>query len=162
MVSASPSSASGTPSGSPTLDDGARARIPDAARAHTAKGAEAFARFYLEQVNKAWMAPDPELIRPYGLESCKTCANVVATAEWLVENGYRYDGAPQAIGPSIVLPESTHATVFVEVSTNQLARSILTADGRVADTIKFVYSASQLKLQWSEQGWLIREIKEAL
>ncbi|MGN6611970.1 MAG: hypothetical protein ACTHLJ_09350, partial [Angustibacter sp.] len=58
-------SASGTPttspSGSATGGDeaAARARVPKAARAHTFAGAQAFAEFYVEQINKAWTTPDP-------------------------------------------------------------------------------------------------------
>lgn len=157
-----PPSASGSPSASTTLDAAARARIPKAARAHTAKGAEAFARFYLEQVNQAWMKPDPELIRPYALKSCKTCANILETAEWLHDNKFRYDGEPQDIGPSIVLPESTRSAIFVEVSSNQLSRRIVDGEGAVVESVDFAYSASRVELRWSEQTWRVREIKEAL
>ncbi|HEX6055946.1 MAG TPA: hypothetical protein VFY98_09055, partial [Intrasporangium sp.] len=38
------------------------ARIPKAARPNTQAGAEAFAKFYYEQVAKAWMKPDPALL----------------------------------------------------------------------------------------------------
>ena len=145
-----------------TLDDAARARIPKAARAHTAKGAEAFARFYLEQVNKAWMVPDPELIRPFALESCKTCANIVDTASWLEDNRLRYDGDAQDVGPSVVLPESTKDSVLVEVSTNQLARHILSDDGETAESINFAHSVSQVELRRTRDGWFVSEIKEGM
>ncbi len=38
------------------------ARIPKAARPNTQAGAEAFAKFYYEQVAKAWMQADPSLL----------------------------------------------------------------------------------------------------
>jgi hypothetical protein len=144
------------------LDAAARARIPTAARAHTPQGAEAFARFYLEQVNEAWMAPDPELIRPYALESCKTCANMVETAEWLLQQHYRYDGAPSDIGPSIPLPKSSQDRVFIDVSTNQLERKIVDEDGGVAEEVSFARSASQVEVRWLAESWQVREIKESL
>jgi hypothetical protein len=167
-VATSASSISSGPSASPSattaaiLDDAARARIPKAARAHTPQGAEAFARFYLEQVNQAWMVPDPELIRPYALESCKTCANIVKTAEWLRQQHYRYNGAPSDIGPSIALPKSSTDRVFIDVSTNQLSRKIIDENGNTAEKVSFAHSASEIELRWSTDCWQVREIKESL
>ncbi|HET8615146.1 MAG TPA: hypothetical protein VFL94_06445, partial [Actinomycetales bacterium] len=89
--SASGSNGSGSPTVSASLDAAARARIPEAARAHTPQGAEAFARFYLEQFNDSWVQAEPALISPYGLATCKTCANFVDTAVWLRAQDLTYD-----------------------------------------------------------------------
>lgn len=161
-VSSSTATVSGTPSVSATLDDAARARIPKAARAHTAKGAEAFARFYLEQVNKAWMAPDPDLIRPYALASCKTCANYVETAQWLVDHEMRYDRSPSTVGVSIVLPESTTSRVLVQVVNNQEKADIVAADGAVHKTMPHVYAGSQVELMWSVDTWSVHGVRAVL
>jgi hypothetical protein len=155
------SAVSSTPSTSEsaTLDAAALARIPKAARAHTPQGAEAFARFYLEQVNKAWMAPDPELIRPYALESCKTCANYVSTAEWLTGGGLRYDGAPMTLGPSVVAPESRKDHVFVELGCNQAERHILRANGSTEKSVKHIFGTAQVEMVWLQEAWLVREVR---
>lgn len=150
--------ASSTPSA--TLDDEARARIPQAARAHTAKGAEAFARFYLQQVNEAWMAPDPELIRPYALESCKTCANLVSSAEWLVRHGSKYDSRPTTVGPSVVLPESTDVRVLVRVVQSQEASRIINAAGDVQKAFSRVSGESEVEVRWRDSGWSVGYIKD--
>ena len=158
------SSASSGPSttATATLDDAARARIPTAARAHTPAGAEAFARFYLEQVNQAWMTPDPELIRPYALESCKTCANYVKTAEWLTQRTLQYDGSPMDLGLSIVAPESRNDHVYIEMPANQQHRNIVRPDGSVEETLPKRVAGAQVELVWSQTAWHVREVRVIL
>ena len=141
------------------LDGFARERVPRAARAHSPQGAEAFARFYLEQVNKAWMVPDPEQIRPYALASCKTCANYVATAEWLVSSDAAYDGAPAALGASVVLPESGADRVLVRVLETQESRRIVDGDGAVADSVPRSTGELEVELLWRQRSWLVRAVK---
>jgi hypothetical protein len=163
-----PSVTSSAPSATPsstaqaTMDDVALSRIPKAARAHTPQGAEAFARFYLEQVNKAWMAPDPELIRPYALESCKTCANYLKTAEWLLERTLRYNGSPMTLGVSIVAPESRKDHMFVEMPANQEHRKILRSDGSVEETLPKRLAGAQVELEWNSGAWRIIEVRVIL
>jgi hypothetical protein len=155
------SSPSVTPSARPsaTLDDAARARIPKAARAHTPQGAEAFARFYLEQVNQAWMVPDPELIRPYALESCKTCANYVATAHWLLDERLKYDGVPSKLGGSAVLQQSGDRTVVVQVAQVQEPARILHEDGSVEESLSKDASLLDVRVGWHGDSWLITTVQ---
>jgi hypothetical protein len=155
-------SGSSAPSATASLDGFARERIPRAARAHTAQGAEAFARFYLEQVNKAWMAPDPEQIRPYALASCKTCANYVGTVEWLVAGSLHYDGPPMQLGASVVAPESRHDHAFIELGCNQSQRTILRPDGAIEKSVKHRYGGAQVELLWVDDAWLVREVRVRL
>jgi hypothetical protein len=157
--SAAPPPPTASPTPSATLDDAARARVPQAARAHTAKGAEAFARFYLEQVNKAWMTPDPELIRPYALESCKTCANYVHTAEWLKAQRLMFDGVPARLGPSAALPGSVKDAVLIQVSQLQRPAKILRTDGSVERALTKEGSLLDVRLLWHSGGWAVGSIQ---
>jgi hypothetical protein len=167
-VATPPSSISSSPSVTPSatatavLDEAARARIPKAARAHTPQGAEAFARFYLEQVNQAWMAPDPELIRPYALDTCKTCANYLKTAEWLTQRRLQYDGSPMDLGLSIVAPESRNDHVYIEMPANQQHRNIVRPDGSVEETLPKRVAGAQVELVWSQTAWHVREVRVIL
>lgn len=155
----SPHSASASPTASATLDGAARARIPKAARAHTAQGAEAFARFYLEQVNQAWMVPDPELIRPYALQACKTCANYVATAEWLRRQDLRFGGPPSSLGASGVLPESKSDDVIVQIVQVQQSAKLLHSDGSVEREVPRAASLLDVAVTWRADTWHAVSIK---
>ena len=66
------------------------ARIPKAARPNTQAGAEAFARFFMQQVAKAGVEADPGLIVGLYAGSCKTCQNFTATAETFRTEGLRH------------------------------------------------------------------------
>jgi hypothetical protein len=149
-------------SSSPTPDDAAWARVPEAARQHTAEGAEAFARFYLQQVNEAWMAPDPELIRPYALESCKTCANYVATADWLKAEHLHYRGLPMELGTSVVAPESNRDHGFIEMACKQLPQAIVRSDGSVKKQVKKRLAGTQVELLWILDSWQVGEVRVSL
>lgn len=141
------------------LDGFARERVPRAARAHSPQGAEAFARFYLEQVNKAWMVPDPEQIRPYALASCKTCANYVATAESLLKDGRRYEQDPARIGASVVMPGSTAHRVLVHIGQVQLASRILRRDGSVDKVMSEAPGEVEVELRYEDDSWRVSEIR---
>ena len=54
---------------SPSPSVSASVEVPAAAREKTEKGAEAFVRFFFEQVNQAWTDPDPML--DHGQQRCR-------------------------------------------------------------------------------------------
>jgi hypothetical protein len=106
------------------------------------------------------MVPDPELIRPYALESCKTCANFVDSAEWLAEHKSRYDVEPTSVGASVVLPESPEAAVRVRVLPAQEASRIPGGDGAVVRRYPHVSGQSELALVWRSSSWLVQYVKD--
>ena len=70
-----------TTSATTTPEDPVLARIPKAARPNTQAGAEAFAKFFIEQVALAGVAAEPSMIDGLYNESCKTCQNFTKTLE---------------------------------------------------------------------------------
>lgn len=78
---------------SPTASvDPVIAKIPAAARPHTQDGAEAFARFYMEQVNRAFTTADPTALTALAGADCKTCSAFLAGAKDLKDKGHRHKG----------------------------------------------------------------------
>ncbi|MCH8613297.1 DUF6318 family protein [Arsenicicoccus dermatophilus] len=63
-------------SAAPPIRGDATAGIPAAARAHTPEGAEAFVRYFIDQVNVAWTTPRTGLIASLSLPTCKSCTNL--------------------------------------------------------------------------------------
>lgn len=133
--------------------------IPAAARAHTTAGAEAFARHYLAQVNRAWTIPDPTLLDGLASPRCKSCQNFLATAKSLQEDSLRYSGQPLSLSPSILLPESTTDIVFVQFVYTQQAAKVLGESGQVTREVPRESALSQFEIQWQSGQWRIREIK---
>lgn len=110
-------SATTTSALSPTSSvDPVIAKIPADARAHTQEGAEAFARFYMEQVNLAFTKPDPTALAGLGASSCKTCSSFLTGAKDLEQKGHHHkglsisvDGAPA----NSYTPEAAVIQIFV-------------------------------------------------
>ncbi len=161
-VSASPSPSTLATAPATLSPEEARARIPKAAREHTFDGAVAFAWFYMKQSNRAWTVPDPELIRPYALDSCKSCANVLRTAEWLAERHLRYDAQPMRLAVPIPAPESKPDHVYVEMVANQEKRHIVDAQGTVHESIPFRGGGAQVEVVWRNDGWAVAGIRAIL
>jgi hypothetical protein len=71
--------------------------IPAAARAHSPAGAEAFVRYFFEQLNVAWRVPRAGILAPLCQASAIACAGFEKDATRLVKEGHRYDGNPVTI-----------------------------------------------------------------
>lgn len=153
-----------SPSATPTATDEATAwaRVPAPARAHTYAGAQAFAEFYVGQINKAWTTPDPELLRPYGLPSCKSCRAYADTAASLAKSGRRYDRDPGRVLSSAWQPGSGSDHVEVRVVAEQAESRVVDGRGRVTD--KKVRRSFELAftLAWGRSSWGVQEIKQVM
>ena len=156
-------SASSTPTASATSSDtedaAAWARVPEAARAHTFAGAQAFAEFYVGQINRAWTTPDPELLRPYGLSSCKSCANYVGNAAEFAVSGHRYARAPLSVVAGAWLPESTGSVTLVSIVWAQRSTQITARAGTVVETVPSSKGVSEFELHWTPPGWRVAAIR---
>ena len=92
------------------------AKIPAAARPRTQDGAEAFARFYMEQVNRAFTGPDPTALASLAGLDCKTCSAFLAGAKELKAKGHRHKGVSITVDGSpsnSYTPTSAIVQVFV-------------------------------------------------
>lgn len=156
-VSTSPT-ATATATTTPTASADARARVPKAARAHTFAGAQAFAEFYVEQINKAWTVPDPELLRPYGLPSCKSCANYVATAETMAGRHQRYREDVAEVTAGTWLPESTPSVALVSLVYRQKPVPIVDTAGAVVHRSAALVASSEFQLRWQRGAWHVAGI----
>lgn len=111
------------------------ARIPAAARPETMDGAAAYAAFFFDQLNRASVAGDPDLLNGLSSPSCKTCNSMIASLRDLKD-----DGNHLSAGPLKVVYSS--ATVFdkerrqVLVSLKQESVSVLRKDGSVVRVTK--------------------------
>lgn len=122
-------------------------------------GAEAFMRFYYEEVNNAWQGPHPDILEGMAAPECISCRNFVATAKSLKKDHLRYDGAPAEVGPSIRLPESTVENVKMQFVYTQNPRSIIRLDGSVVERLKKRTALSEVSARWRRSMWEIVEIK---
>ncbi|MGL5859389.1 MAG: hypothetical protein ACRC35_13475 [Angustibacter sp.] len=148
------------PGGTPTRDEDALEAVPKQARAHTLAGAQAFAEFYEAQVNRAWMKPDPELIRPYALTECRGCRYYLDTAEYLKENLLRYESEPGSVSSVAYLPGSTKDKAVVGVNLVENATNIVGVDGKIVRRFERKTVALEFEMVWTENRWLLSRVHE--
>ncbi len=164
--SASPTTgATGTRTGGSTVTTSAdpwRA-VPAAARQHTNAGAQAFAEFYLSQLNRSWRQADPSLLQSFGSASCKTCDNFVATASAMSQRRQRLDGDLSQVVASGWLPTSKPNLVVVDVSAVQLASRVVQESGRAVQTYSRQPIELQFRVAWTPPGrWSVASIKQVV
>ncbi|WP_286960865.1 DUF6318 family protein [Arsenicicoccus sp. UBA7492] len=88
--SAATTSSTSPTTAAPAATSAAAPAIPAAARAHTPEGAEAFTRYFIDQVNVAWTTPKTGLISALSLPTCKSCTGLEEGASELAGQRSRY------------------------------------------------------------------------
>lgn len=146
---------------SPPVDvDAAYARVPAPARAHTPQGAQAFAEFYVDQINIAWTLPDPAMVAGYGLGTCRSCSAYESTARSLESDGQRYAGKPVSRNGGAWLPGATSSRVEVDVTGHQNSTRIVDSGGAVVDRPQEQPVNLRFDLRWSNASrWQVATIK---
>jgi hypothetical protein len=133
--------------------------IPAAARAHTPTGAEAFVRYFHDQLNVAWGQPRAGLLAPLSLPGCKTCRTAEDTAGSMVPKHQRMRGDTVRIESVNAGSREQNGDQTVVVTGAQLQTSVVDARGRKVRDIP----ADKLRLlattRWTATGWRMSEIK---
>lgn len=131
-TSARPSTTTSTP---PPSVDPVLAKIPKAARPETINGAEAFVRFYMEQVNAAFTKGTPAPLTGLDGPACKICAAFIDAAEQLRTDKQRHKGVSiEVTAASSNKFSDTTRTVLVWVT--QRSVPILDQRGATVDQTK--------------------------
>jgi hypothetical protein len=132
------------------------AKIPAAARPETMAGAEAFARFYVNQINAAFMAPDRSALSGLGNSSCDTCGVYENTAGDFEAKRQRQK-SPLLQVTSITASKFAPGKATVNVFFNQSSVDIVDNDGtRVGRTSAgkgaFVFTLAREQGRWEVSG----------
>jgi hypothetical protein len=164
VSSSSPSVASASPSPSvpsPSPSASPSSAIPAAARVKSDKGAEAFVRYFFDQINASWMGPTPGLVGQVSDQNCQFCAEVEKTTLQLSRDGQRYRERPVSIGS--VDPQSgapANQVIFETVMT-QHAANVVDESGRVVRTDEAGRGKSRIGITWTPSGWLMLGVEVA-
>ena len=143
-----------TPAG-PPIDPS----IPAAARAHTPAGAEAFVRYFYQQVNAAWTTPSAGLISALSSPVCKSCSELETTANQLLRKKQHYDGPPVTIASVGALADLSPGQAQVLVTFIQEHRNVVDASGHVALTDQRKTGKFIATVGWLTQGWSVLAVK---
>jgi Family of unknown function (DUF6318) len=159
--SASVTSASPSPSASsPSPSASASVNIPAAARVKSDKGAEAFVRYFFDQVNNAWTKPQAGLVAALADSGCQFCLKTESDAGDLVRAGERYESQPISLKSATVLSGAAPVgQSFVKTNATQNRVDVLNASNAV------VRSDSKKELQlmtgliWKGGRWFVYEVE---
>ena len=153
-TNASPSATVATPTAPVTFDP-----IPEPARQPTNTGAMAFARFWVDQTNKAFMTPVLGSVARLCEPAAPSCAAFEQQLSTLVEEKLRADGPFMEIKSVwIGTPEEPGVTSVVLDATIQ-SRNYVDAYGEVSGTEKGGHNPLVLNLVWVDTHWTIRSTR---
>ena len=145
----SPPSPSVSPSASPSYE------VPAAARVQSEAGAVAFVKFYFDQMNKAWMGPDTNLLLPLSDPGCKSCANLQDEAATLRKDGERLDRPAVTVLAVDVRPDAPPGQVFLVARLRQNDAQRVDRQGVVKAAMEASEGTRQVAVIWKEDRWLL-------
>lgn len=159
--SASVTSASPSPSATvPTPSVSATVEIPAAAREKTEKGAEAFVRFFFDQVNEAWTEPAPGLIASLSSPGCDFCTTTEEAAQGLAKADQKYSTNPVTVRGVDVLTGAPTGQVYLFADMLQNRSDIIDASGNVVTTDERKVIPSNVAVRWSGAAWQMHAVEQ--
>lgn len=133
--------------------------VPSAAAANTPQGAAAFARFYFEQLNQAFLSLDGSVLRSFAAPGCETCENYAGAVERLRAAGHRLDGGQYKL-IFAEAPAFEPGLVTVDLAWRRAAARELDAAGSVVKSgAEEVRRDGQMSLEWRNRQWAVRGIR---
>lgn len=158
--SASGASGSPSPSVSPSPTASPSVEIPAAAREKSDKGAEAFVRFFFDQVNVAWTTPRAGLIAALSDGGCQFCLKSEADAADLVRAGDRYASAPITVGTVTVLSGAApKGQSFLRTNATQNRVDVIGKGNAVVRSDKKKVLRLTTGLIWKGGQWYVYEVE---
>lgn len=154
-TSATPTSSS-TPSA--TLDDEARTRIPQAARAHTAKGAEAYFRYYVEQLNAGFVNPEAHPVLGLSTTSCESCGNLESSILELARAHQHVSPEPYSVAASAELPQSQAGQRAFQFVLKERPSNVVASSGEQIRRQPGASHVMEVLLTPVGDGWLVADL----
>lgn len=157
----SATSSSTSPTGSSTATSSASpspsvsVSLPSAARANTEAGAIAFAKFFVTEMDRAYVEADSEPLKPLFTKNCEDCQNVVDIIDKLEGSGTHQATSSATVAGATYAKLSGQPAVDVFVAYASVNR--LDKAGKVVFTGKDRKVSYRLRLA-NTNGWLVDEI----
>lgn len=143
----------------PSASPSAEPEVPPSAQAETPEGAAAFAEFFYQQVGRAFVEKDPEIIRRLSAPGCEACKLFVDSLTKLRDNNER----ASAFSFDVVFAEAPAATgteVRVDVIYNTPDIQRFDSSGKVIYEEPAAQGEQvQMTLIRGGGGWLVQEVQ---
>jgi len=151
----SSSSSTTTPSSTTTSAITSPVKLPPEATKHTAKGAEAFVEFFVEQSNDAWTKPDATLLPPLSEPDCVACKGLQDTAKELVAKKQHYVSAPVTNIRTTAVDGAKPGQQLVRLLARQNKVQVVDAAGAVVRTDPAMDLARTVLVAWGGGQWRV-------
>lgn len=126
--------------------------VPAAARVHTPAGAEAFVRYFHDQLNVAWRTPKTGLLPPLSLPECKTCGALEDNAADLLAKHEHVSGDPVRIDTLEGGDRAANGDQRVIITGAQLRTSVLDSKGQKVRDVAAARIRSVAMTRWTAGG----------
>ncbi|MCB1251867.1 MAG: hypothetical protein KDB39_01160 [Austwickia sp.] len=149
-----------TPSATPPPFD-VLANMPPAAKEHTAKGAEAFARYFFESVSKTTEVPSPKQLPRLCSPGLKMCTVRESRSAELAANRHKPSGPILEVASITQIPDTPSPADFqyFRIAIRQLPSRELDADnrdvGQWTSPNDFLF---ETRLIWEGDHWLMDDV----
>jgi hypothetical protein len=148
-----------SPSLSPAAAPTPQADVPAEAQPATSAGAEAFAKFFYAQTNRAFNDKNPELVSLLSAPGCGACDAYVKSIQLLRDNNERVEGYAvnvfQAVAPMVTGPEAR-----VDVSWSAPKATSYDANGKATHSEgPFKRVNEEVRLIRINDQWRVQSIK---
>ncbi len=157
-----PSPSASRTSASPSPTSHQPTAVPVSAPGHSAKGAEAFVRHWIDIANKAFRTGSVDDWRALNASSCETCKARLHDVEESYGAGGRIDGGELTVVDLLPSPIEDDELVLVVADLKVSAEKRITAADKV--TAEFPANDTRLVfyLAWEDDSWLVSRLKVAV
>ncbi|WP_207555714.1 DUF6318 family protein [Intrasporangium flavum] len=159
VPSTTTSTTTSTPPATATTNAGPAfpAGLPDAAKTKDKAGAEAFAKYFVAQVNRSWRIPDPSPIEALCVPSVPSCDNLAQTARDLKKASARWREDAIEVQRATTLSASS-VEARVDATIHQRPGVIVGTDGKVRGQKTEKVFRNIFQLAWTDRGWMVSDI----
>ena len=134
------------------------ATVPIAARQHSEAGAEAFVRFYIDQLNLAWTSPRAGLLLPLSDPGCKSCKAFESTASRLVASGHHYAVPPVTVTTVTAYGGARNGRQLLRLLGRQTEAAVVDERGGVVSTDRAKAMKLDILLKWEGRSWAVLDM----
>lgn len=132
---------------------------PVAALVHTAAGAQAFARFFIQTIDWGYATTNPSYMKHYFADSCIECKNLENFLDTAHSRSEHYVGGRISI-ESVTAEKSSDSSSSFTASTAATSYEVLDAQGRSVDAgAADTRDSVVVTVRWANDRWLVIDLK---
>lgn len=135
--------------------------VPDAAKAHTQKGAENYLRHYYDSMHLAYTTPKAGELKKLGTPDCLACSKMDADVAALAQKQHRLRYASTTVTELKIEPESLADQVLMTFVVTDSAGDEVDSGGNSVARVEQQSSRHTALVVWQGSGWKIKDIGQS-